>query len=160
MRSYFSIFYLHRISIVVSIFIIVIDQLTKLLTSILLPLGTSWPNEGLLRLTHARNTGAAFSLFQDQTMILSLISVLAVIFILYIFRSIKKPSLLLKCTFGLQIGGAVGNLIDRFRLGYVTDFIDFGWWPIFNIADSSIVIGITIMIIYLLFNKDNENNSK
>ena len=80
MHSYFRVLYLHRISILVSIFIIVIDQLTKILTSILLPLGTSWPNEGLLRLTHARNTGAAFSLFQDQTMILSLVSVVAVIF--------------------------------------------------------------------------------
>ena len=160
MHSYFRVLYLHRISILVSIFIIIIHQLTKLLTSILLPLGTSWPNEGLLRLTHARNTGAAFSLFQDQTMILSLVSVVAVIFILYIFRSIKNPPILLKFTFGLQIGGAIGNLIDRFRLGYVTDFIDFGWWPIFNIADSSIVIGITIMIIYLLFNKDNETDSE
>ena len=93
-----------------------------------------------------------------QSLILSIVSVIAVIFILFVFKSINNPSLLIRITFGLQIGGAFGNLIDRFRLGYVTDFIDFGWWPIFNIADSSIVVGITIMIFYFLFTNENKKN--
>tara|TARA_B100001750_G_C15338028_1_gene510787 strand:+ start:99 stop:578 length:480 start_codon:yes stop_codon:yes gene_type:complete len=158
MFKYFSLFYTHKISVFISIITIILDQLSKFLIIIFLPLGNSWPQEGILRFTHARNTGAAFSLFQDQSLILSIVSVIAVIFILFVFKSINNPSLLIRITFGLQIGGAFGNLIDRFRLGYVTDFIDFGWWPIFNIADSSIVVGITIMIFYFLFTNENKKN--
>ena len=58
------------------------------------------------------------------------------------------------------MGGAIGNLIDRLRLGFVIDFIDIGWWPVFNIADSSIIIGITIISIYIIFEPRKNTQSK
>ena len=80
-----------------------------------------------------------------------LIIILNVIFIVIIYKYLENPPLLIRLAFGLQMGGAIGNLTDRFRLGYVTDFIDVGWWPVFNIADSSIVMGITVMAFYFTF---------
>ena len=127
------------------------DQLSKLLIIAYLPVGQSWPANGVFRLTHTWNTGAAFSLFQDKGAILTGVAVVAVIFILIIYKYLENPPLLIRLAFGLQMGGAIGNLIDRFRLGYVTDFIDVGWWPVFNIADSSIVMGITVMAFYFTF---------
>lgn len=127
------------------------DQLTKWLTIENLARGESWPAEGFFRFTHAWNTGTAFSLFQGQGDILTWVSVGAVVVLAWIYKSIDNPPWVLRIAFGLQLGGAMGNLIDRFRLGHVTDFIDVGPWPIFNIADSSIVIGITLMIYYFWF---------
>ncbi len=108
-------------------------------------------------LTYACNTGAAFSLFAQGNTLLLFVFIaiaLAVIIWLYIYFS-KQPSLLLKISFGLVLGGAIGNLIDRFRLGYVTDFLLFtirqiGFvFPVFNLADSSICLGIFLLMIYL-----------
>ena len=73
----------------------------------------------------------------------------------WIYSSIKNPPWVLRVAFGLQFGGAIGNITDRLRLGHVTDFIDVGPWPIFNIADSSIVIGIGMLIFYFWFLNDD-----
>ncbi len=128
-----------------------LDQLTKWLTIENLAVGESWPAEGFFRFTHAWNTGTAFSLFQGQGDILTWVSLAAVGVLTWIYRSIDDPPWVLRIAFGLQFGGAIGNIIDRIRLGHVTDFLDVGWWPIFNIADSSIVIGIALMIFYFWF---------
>ena len=106
-------------------------------------------------LTCTYNTGAAFSIFQQgQTFLLFLLIgiALAVIIWLYI-RYGAQQNLLLKISFGLILGGAAGNLIDRFRLGHVTDFLLFSirpafYFPVFNLADSSICIGIFLLILY------------
>lgn len=106
-------------------------------------------------LSYACNTGAAFSLFEHghEILLFLFISVaLATIIWLYI-RSANQTSLLLKLSFGLILGGAIGNLIDRFRLGYVTDFLLFSiqsviTWPVFNLADSAICLGIFLLIFY------------
>ena len=127
------------------------DQFTKWLTIENLARGESWPAEGFFRFTHAWNTGTAFSLFQGQGDILTWVSVGAVAVLAWIYKSINNPPWVLRVAFGLQLGGAIGNLIDRFRLGHVTDFIDVGSWPIFNIADSSILTGIGLMIFYFWF---------
>ena len=127
------------------------DQLTKWLTIENLARGESWPADGFFRFTHAWNTGTAFSLFQGQGDVLTWVSLGAVAVLTWIYRSIHDPPWVLRVAFGLQLGGAVGNLVDRFRLGHVTDFIDIGSWPIFNIADSSIVIGIGLMVFYFWF---------
>ncbi|HIK88450.1 MAG TPA: signal peptidase II [Dehalococcoidia bacterium] len=130
---------------------VVLDQLTKWLVIQNLAVGQSWPETGLFRFTHAWNTGTAFSLFQGQGDILTWVSLGAVAVLTWIYRSIDNPSWMLRVAFGMQFGGAIGNIIDRIRIGHVTDFIDVGWWPVFNIADSSIVIGIGLMIFYFLF---------
>jgi signal peptidase II len=115
-----------------------------------------FPNDHFV-LTYACNTGAAFSLFEhghEALLFVFIAAALAVLIWLYIHFA-KQPSLLLKLSFGLVLGGAVGNLIDRFRLGYVTDFLFFSireigfLFPVFNLADSSIFLGICLLMIYL-----------
>ena len=137
---------------------LILDQLTKWIVIENLAVNESWPATGFLRFTHAWNTGTAFSLFQGQGDILTWVSLAAVGVLTWIYRSIDNPSWVLRIAFGMQFGGATGNIIDRFRLGHVTDFFDVGPWPIFNIADSSIVVGIVLMIFYFLFLDDSEKS--
>ena len=138
---------------------VVLDQLTKWQVIENLAVGESWPETGFFRFTHAWNTGTAFSLFQGQGDILTWVSLGAVGVLSCIYRSVDRPSLVLRVAFGMQFGGAIGNIADRIRLGHVTDFIDVGVWPVFNIADSSIVIGIGLMIYYFWF-VDNGKQEK
>jgi signal peptidase II len=141
--------------------VLVVDQLTKLFIKSNFQLWQSWPQEGFLRLTYVTNTGTAFGLLQNQTLFLILASFIAVGFLVYFYRTHAVVRPLLRLSIGLQLGGAFGNLIDRVTVGAVVDFIDVGWWPIFNIADSSIVVGMTILIITLLFfDNDPEDEEK
>ena len=107
-----------------------------------------------VRITHAQNTGAAFGLLPERTTLLSALSVLAVVVILYYYRQLRSESPLIATTLGLQLGGAFGNLVDRVGQGYVIDFVDVGIGPYrywtFNVADSSIVVGI-IGVVTLLW---------
>ena len=130
------------------------DQLTKFLIRSSLRIGESWPEEGFLRLTHGTNTGSAFGLFQDYTLLLTIASVVAIVFVFLFYRSEGGSTWLSWLTSGLILGGAFGNLIDRVVAGKVTDFIDVGPWPIFNIADSSIVVGITVLCASVLLRRD------
>jgi signal peptidase II len=125
-----------------------LDQLTKALVIANLSPGHSWPETGFLRITHAWNTGTAFSLFQGQSSLLTYVSFGAVIALYFVYRSVESPTIWVRIAFGMLLGGAFGNLIDRLRLGHVTDFIDVGPWPIFNIADSSIVVGIAVLFLF------------
>lgn len=151
--------FLNTYFLILTLFIIFLDQISKYIVMQNLRLGESIPSSGLFRLTHAQNTGTAFSLFQNQTDILTLVSFVAIVMIIFIYISIEKPSKHIYISYALLFGGAFGNLIDRVRLGYVTDFFDVGFWPIFNIADSAITIGIIFMLFnYLIFNKNNEEN--
>ena len=127
------------------------DQITKFAIKAAFRLGESWPAEGLIRITHGSNTGAAFSLLQNQTLFLIFASIIAIGFLVYFYRAYALPRPILRLAIGLQLGGAFGNLFDRVAFGAVTDFIDVGWWPIFNIADSSICVGMATLIIVLLF---------
>ena len=126
--------------------VLVLDQLSKYLIRVNMELGESWPAAGLLRLTYGTNTGSAFGLFPNQTLILIVASVIAIGFLVYFYRTYALPKPLLRFAIGLQLGGAIGNLIDRLRAGEVVDFIDVGRWPIFNLADSAIVIGMTLLV--------------
>ena len=130
------------------------DQATKFAIKGTLRLGESWPTEGLIRLTHGSNTGTAFGLLPNQTLFLIFASIIAIAFLAYFYRAYALPSPILRLAIGLQLGGAFGNLFDRVAFGAVTDFIDVGWWPIFNIADSSICVGMaTLVIVMLLFER-------
>ena len=125
-----------------------LDQLTKALIVGNLSRGESWPDSGFFRLTHAWNTGTAFSLLQDQSNLLTFVSFGAVIALYFVYRSVESPNIWVRMAFGLLLGGAIGNLVDRLRLGHVTDFVDIGPWPIFNVADSSIVVGIAVLFLF------------
>ena len=124
-----------------------------------LALEQSLPEKGILRLTHVTNDGIIFGLRAPHmlSLITPIVVVIAALFFYYYcrYRYILPDSQLIKIGFGLVVGGSIGNLVDRFRFGYVTDFIDFRlWgdfhWPTFNLADSTLVIGIILIIYFLL----------
>ena len=132
----------------------VLDQVSKRAITSLMELGESWPSEGFFRITYGTNSGTAFGLFPNQTTLLIVVSLVAIGFLFYFYRAHALPSLLLRFAIGLQLGGAFGNLIDRVLNGKVVDFIDVGPWPIFNLADSSIVVGIFIVMAVFLLTKE------
>ena len=122
------------------------DQLSKAAITANLVRGESWPVDGFFRFTHSRNTGTIFGLLQDQGLLLTIVSFAALGAILLFFRESAFPSRLTRVAVGMMLAGAIGNLLDRLRLGFVVDFIDIGPWPIFNLADSLIVVGIGIIV--------------
>lgn len=136
-------------------FVVAADQLTKYLVTSRIEPWTSVPDVGVFRLTHIWNTGSAFGLFQSQTIVLSVISALAIIGLFMALRYQPLRNTWASMSMGLLLGGSIGNLIDRIRLGYVTDFIDVGFphgWRfyIFNVADSAVTVGAILMAIVLL----------
>jgi signal peptidase II len=139
----------------VAIAVFVADRVTKNAVAANLRPGETREILGdYVRITHTQNTGAAFGLLPERTTLLSALSVIAVLVILYYCRQLKSESPLIATTLGLQLGGAFGNLVDRIGQGYVIDFIDVGIGPYrywtFNVADSSIVVGI-IGVVTLLW---------
>jgi len=137
-----------------ALLVVAADQLTKIWVRSY-PEGQSIFEKGFFRLIHVHNTGAAFGLFQDQSFTLTIVAVVGIALLLFwaLFAYRRFPLLTSMSSWlalGLILGGAVGNLVDRLRLGHVTDFIAVGIWPAFNIADSATVIGV-IILIYSLF---------
>jgi len=134
--------------IAVAIVVFVLDRITKIAVESTLPLGGSIDVVGpWVRISHVRNSGAAFGLLPERTTLLSILSVVAVLAIVFYYRRLAADSRLIAATLGMQLGGAFGNLVDRVGQGYVVDFVDVGipngvrFWS-FNVADSSIVVGI------------------
>jgi signal peptidase II len=145
----------NKVFLVTALLVIIADQLSKLWIRSNLALGESIPETGFFRLTHIQNTGAAFGIFQDHSLILAIIAIIGSVVILFLVlfmyhRFYILNTILGKLSLGLILGGTVGNLIDRLKYGgNVTDFIDFSFWPAFNIADSSTVVG-AFLLAYLL----------
>jgi signal peptidase II len=155
------------IGLAVFIVALVLDILTKYLVSSNLSYSDRIPMiEGFFYLTHVRNTGAAFGLFQDAPATIRLtffigISAVAIAIILQFFRKLAPGDRLSAFALGLILGGAVGNLIDRIRLGEVVDFLHFilwgGYvWPDFNLADTWIVVGVSLLVLELLASEGEE----
>lgn len=141
--------------------IVALDQLVKLLVRSNLSLYESIPFiPGLLNLTYVQNTGAAFSILADNTWLLALIS--TVVSVVLIVFMCKHPfsQLLGRISMAFVLGGAVGNLIDRVLLGYVVDMFEctFITFPVFNVADSFLVVGGILLCIYILWFYDKETN--
>ena len=122
-----------------------LDQFSKYLVRELLAYRASFPDAGFLQFTHTHNTGSAFGILQGQNLPLIFISFIGIAVLLAIYFSQPRPGNLLRFSLGLMMGGAVGNLVDRLHQGWVTDFIDIGPWPVFNLADASIVTGLVLM---------------
>ncbi len=138
---------------------IVLDQLSKYVVVVYLkPQRSIAIIKDVLHLTYSENTGAAFSMLRDKQQFLVIITVLAMLLMTgYLFKWSQTTGYLLqKICLALIIGGGIGNLIDRIRLGYVVDFIDFRLinFAIFNIADSFIVVGSIGLLLLVLFNID------
>jgi len=150
--------------------IVALDQVTKALVDDFMTLHESRTIvEGLVRLTYVQNRGAAFGILSDaglpyQSLMFSVVSLLALLAIaLYAWR-MPVQSRLPQTALAMVMGGAVGNLLDRARLGYVIDYVDMYWgphhWPAFNVADSAITVGVALLVIDILRNPEMDESPK
>ena len=150
--------------------IVALDQVTKALVDDFMTLHESRTIvEGLVRLTYVQNRGAAFGILSEaglpyQSLMFSVVSLLALLAIaLYAWR-MPVQSRLPQTALAMVMGGAVGNLLDRARLGYVIDYVDMYWgphhWPAFNVADSAISVGVALLVIDILRNPEMDESPK
>ena len=131
--------------------VLALDQATKAIIRATLSPGEAWPDgDWLLHIVHVTNSGAAFGILQGQTVFLIVTSILGVAAIVLYYVSPPLEHGLLRTALALQLGGAAGNMIDRIRVGEVTDFINFEFFPAFNVADASITVGVVAIIGFLL----------
>ncbi len=126
------------------------DQLTKSIVTSRLDYNDQVHVIGPFSIHHVTNSGIAFGLFASATSIVILLTGLAVAWMLYFFARSGSRHPVLPVALGLVIGGSVSNLTDRVRLGHVTDFLDFKYWPAFNLADSFIVVGVAALLLALV----------
>lgn len=126
------------------------DQGTKRLVEAELGLGQAVELVGPLAIHHVRNTGIAFGLFSDATTLVVVLTGTAVAAMVWFFHRAGRRHPLLPVSLGVLLGGSVSNLVDRVRNGYVTDFIDFDYWPAFNLADTFIVAGVVLLFVALV----------
>lgn len=142
--------------VLLSLGIILLDQVTKYWIVADFSLGDSLPVvPGLFNLTYVRNTGAAWGTFGHSTFMLTVLSVVVLVLLILFRRTILTDSLVHRLALACMIGGIAGNLLDRIRLQYVVDFLDFYWqghhFAVFNVADASICIGVGLYMLSVFF---------
>ncbi len=139
--------------------VIVVDQITKVLVRENIALGEAWapiPAIGdFFRFLYWQNRGAAFGTLQNAGPILTVVRIAIALFIIVFYQKAEIKDTLMKVALSLMLGGAVGNLVDQFTLGFVTDFIAVGRFPIFNVADSSVTIGVGLMLLDMIIKEKN-----
>ncbi|HSG12929.1 MAG TPA: signal peptidase II [Gaiellaceae bacterium] len=129
----------------VAVAAIVADQLTKQIVGRTLALGENADLVGPLSIHHVHNSGIAFGLFASRTGLVIVVTGAAVGLMLWFFAHSGRRHPVLPVALGLVLGGSIANLVDRVRLGYVTDFLDLVAWPAFNLADTFIVVGVALL---------------
>jgi signal peptidase II len=143
--------YLFLLSVAGSV--IALDQWTKWLVRESLPFRGMWLPDGLdwlspyARIVHWHNSGAAFGMFQNGNLVFTILAFIVIGAILYYFPRVEADDWSLRLAMGLQLGGAAGNLVDRLTMGRVTDFISVSVFPVFNIADASITVGVVVLLL-------------
>ena len=144
--------------------IILLDQGTKTWVRTNLAYQEMWsPWPWLMpyaRLVHWSNTGAAFGMFQNMSMVFTILAVIVSVAILFYYPQIAKEDWPLRVALSMQLGGAIGNLIDRLTIGSVIDFISVGNFPVFNIADASLSVGVAILILGMWIKEKQEARSR
>ena len=141
-------------------FIVICDQVSKWAIVQTYPYGASEKTViPFLYLTHTRNTGGAFSLLQAKNHWFIVIAGIAMVALAYAYHRSARRDLWVSAALALALGGAIGNLIDRVRFGYVIDFFDVKVWTVFNVADSAITFGILILASTFLFKKEPKAES-
>jgi signal peptidase II len=121
------------------------DQLTKQVVARTLALGEEVEIVGPFSIHHVQNSGIAFGLFSQATSVVIVLTALAVAWMLVFFARSGSRHPILPVALGFVLGGSIANLVDRIRLGHVTDFLDVRYWPAFNLADTFIVVGVAIL---------------
>jgi signal peptidase II len=130
--------------------ILALDQLTKHVIVESMRLGQAFPVLGLFDIHHVRNQGAAFGIMPSAGALFIVVAVMVLAGVAIYWRHIERTDTVTKIALGFVTGGTVGNLIDRLRFGYVIDFIDLRWWPVFNVADSAICVGVALLMYKIL----------
>ena len=142
--------------------VIALDQWTKWLVRENIEYGGEWLPEWLswlspyARVVHWYNSGAAFGMFQDGNLIFMSLAFIVIGAIIYYYPLVENEDWYLKMAMGFQLAGASGNLLDRLQMGKVTDFISVGTFPVFNVADASISIGVAILLLGVWIKERNE----
>jgi signal peptidase II len=154
---------------VVAALVLLADQATKYLVRANLSPGQSLPLAPwltpVLQITYVTNTGAAFGLFPGWSQILIAVAVIVIAALVWYYFQLPDGQWLMHVALGLQLGGASGNLIDRLRFGgSVVDFVDLNiwplrWWPVFNVADSSIVVGVIVLTLLMIWEERREERA-
>lgn len=146
--------------VAIAVLVTVFDQLTKWYVWTHFLLGESRPALGtLFSWTYCHNTGGAFSILSGSRWFFLAAGAIISAFLIYSLPRVAKGHPAPAIAHALILGGAIGNMIDRSLYGYVVDFIDFHWWPVFNLADSAITVGITLLAISILLGKDVDANA-
>lgn len=153
----------YKILVIISFLVIVFDQISKaIIVKLITPYTSKIIIPGVFNITHIYNPGGAFGFMAGQstlvrTILFLVVSTIAIGFIFYFYKNTPGTHPVLASGFALIFGGAIGNMIDRIRLGTVVDFLDFYikglHWPAFNIADSAISVGMAIFLFHLVFKK-------
>ena len=155
----------YSLLIVTAIVIISLDQYSKYLVRQNLDLWTeTWvPWDWMLpyvRIVHVQNTGVAFGMFQGFGDIFSIVAIIVALIIVFYFPRVPASDWSLRLAMSLQLSGALGNLIDRLTIGHVTDFVSVGNFPVWNIADASITIGVVVLILGVWITEIEEKKKK
>lgn len=143
--------------------LIIIDQISKYYIQSTMSLGASIPVVAdIFHITYILNPGAAFGILENQRWFFIIIAITMIGFTIYLYPKFKNEHWIMRIGTALLLGGAIGNLIDRIKTGYVVDFFDFRIWPIFNIADIGIVVGVSLIVysLFFLVNKKDDCNGR
>ena len=144
--------------------IVALDQWTKWLVRQNVPFQETWLPPQLIwltpyvRIVNWSNSGAAFGMFQNGNLVFTVLAFIVIAAILFYYPQVDVKDWSLRLAMGLQLGGAAGNLVDRLTMGKVTDFISVGTFPVFNIADSSISVGVVVLLLGVWIKERNDRN--
>lgn len=142
-----------------AVLVLIIDQLSKLwVVNNFIPGESRVVWDKVLWLTYVQNQGAAFGILQGHSWLFFICAILVIVILVAINSKQHLPAAM-QVVFGLIMAGAIGNLLDRLRFNYVVDFIDLGWWPVFNVADMAIVCGVILLAFKLLWDEKGEHSA-
>ncbi len=145
--------------IIAALLVLLVDLVSKYIVQANMELYQSIPViEGVFHLTYILNPGAAFGMLPNQTVFFIIVAAVAIVAVLVFYKRIVKEAWPVQLALGMAVGGALGNLIDRIRYGKVVDFLDFRIWPVFNLADTAIVIGVGFLIWQILRRPETEQD--
>jgi signal peptidase II len=146
--------------------IVALDQWTKWLVRENIPFGGAWLPEGwdwlmpFARIVHWANTGAAFGMFQNGNAVFTVLAVIVILVIFYYYPLVEREDWTLRVAMGMQMAGAAGNLVDRLSRREVTDFVSVGTFPVFNVADASITVGVAVLLLGVWLKERAEKRRK
>ncbi|MBK9926253.1 MAG: signal peptidase II [Anaerolineales bacterium] len=152
--------------VLIAIVIVGLDQWTKTFVRTTIPLGERWLPAGwewlqpYARIVHWYNTGAAFGMFKDGSMVFTVLAFIVIGLILFYYPQVESADWSLRIAMSMQLGGAAGNLIDRLTIGHVTDWISVGNFAVFNVADASISMGAAILFLGVWMMERKEKKKK